>query len=310
MKNLKIAYHILAYLVFIIVIGIAVRKYELLNIILQMRFSDLCYLTLLGLIIIGILSVQLWITLRIFDVRLNHFTSWALSSMNSLFNYVLPAKTGTVFKGIILKNKYGLLYSNYISLLFITNLTVVLSGFVIFLIFAINYHHISLYGSVMMICMILIISVCMYLFETKKIQIKLPIRLGYINKINEGIRICLNNRKKILIILILNYFVIFLSALRLYWCFKYLGGTIKFHQVLYIQLLTSLSFLISITPANIFVKEGIIIAVGNAFTISEELVIAAALIDRAVSIAAIIIAALIALPKYKAELKFDNCNPH
>jgi len=310
MKNLKIVYHILIYIVFFILIGIAVSKYKLQNIILLMKFSDLGYLTLIGLIIIGILSVQLWITLRIFGIRLNHFSSWALSAMNSLFNYVLPAKSGTLFKGIILKNKYGLLYSNYISLLFITNLTVVLSGLIIFLIFAIKYNHISMYGLVLVICISLIFSVCMYLFETKKIQIKLPIRIGYINKINDGIRICLKNGKKIFIILILNYFVIFLSALRLYWCFKYLGGNIKFHQVLYIQILTTLSFLFSLTPANIFVKEGIIIAVGNAFAISEELVIAAALIDRAVSIAAIIIAAIIALPKYKAEFKFDNCNPH
>lgn len=310
LKNIKIAYFIIVYLVFIVLIGIAFHKYKLLNIISQTRLNDLIILSLIGLTIIGLLSLQLWITLKIFCVRLSYFSSWALSSMNSLFNYVLPAKTGTVFKGIILKNKYGLLYSNYISLLFITNLMVLFSGFILFLVFAISYNHINFQGCVLLICIVLLVVVSIYFFEKKKLRINISLNIGYIKKINEGIRICFKNERKILAILILNYFVIFLSALRLYWCFKYLGGNIKLLQVIYMQILTSLSLLFSITPANIFVKEGIIIAVGNAFLINSEVAIAAALLDRAASIASIIIAVVISLPKYKTEMKFVRRNPH
>lgn len=295
---------------FFILIGMALIKYDLLTILNQTSLSDICILILFGLLVAGILSAQLLVSLGIFTVKLTLFTSWALSSMNSLINYVLPAKTGTVFKGIILKNKYGLSYSNYISLLFVINLLVVLSGLFLFLIFAIIYNHISIVGSLLIASITILAIIILYLFETNKLKINLPIRIEYITKINDGIRICLKNKGKILIILSLNYIVIILSAVRLYWCFTSLGVNIKLHQVLYIQLLTSLSFLFSITPANLFVKEGIIIAVGNAFAINGELVIATALMDRATSIASIIIAVIISLPKYKTELKLSYRNPH
>lgn len=308
MKNFKVIYNVLVYCLFFIVIAIAFKKFDLLKIIYRTELRDLIILIIFGLGIIGLLSLQLLITLNVFDLRLKYLTSWSLSSMNSLFNYVLPAKTGTVFKGIILKNKYGLIYANYISLLFVTNLLVVITGFMLFMSFAFNYGHINLYGLSLTVCLTLIVILLIYFSNKTKLLKKYLNNTTYLSKIGNGIKICLKNRRKLFFLLILNYIVIVISALRLYWCFLCLDIQIQFLPVLYIQLLTSLSFLFSITPANLFVKEGIILALGNVFLINAEIAIAAALLDRAMSIVSIIIAVIASLPRYKEELKFVNRN--
>ncbi|EDN67579.1 conserved hypothetical protein, membrane [Beggiatoa sp. PS] len=77
--------------------------------------------------------------------------------------------------------------------------------------------------------------------------------------------------------------LVFLWGLRLYVCFMALGSPIHFYQIMIIQTFVGLSFVISITPGNLGIKEGITVFGASLFGISPTTALLASLVDRAVT---------------------------
>jgi uncharacterized protein (TIRG00374 family) len=78
--------------------------------------------------------------------------------------------------------------------------------------------------------------------------------------------------------------LIFLWGLRLYLCFMAIGEPVNFGQIMIIQTIISLSFVISMTPGNLGIKEGLTAFSANLVGISPTTALLASLIDRAVAI--------------------------
>ena len=78
-----------------------------------------------------------------------------------------------------------------------------------------------------------------------------------------------------------------IMAIRLYVCFLALDYNVKFLEILIIRSIAEFSFLISIVPGNLGIKEGIIVFTAGIFNIQVDQAIAAAVLDRAISLVVI-----------------------
>jgi uncharacterized membrane protein YbhN (UPF0104 family) len=84
------------------------RNVNVLEIALLLALSFLGYLAL---------GLSFRVLLRIFDVSLTFKEWFGLTVVNTMFNYYLPARGGTVVKAYYLKKKYGLSYPHYAALM-------------------------------------------------------------------------------------------------------------------------------------------------------------------------------------------------
>ena len=76
-------------------------------------------LVLLSIGFAGILlnAVQFKIVAKIFSIELNFDEWFGLSSINTMYNYLLPGKAGLAVRGVYLKKKYNFPYSHSASIL-------------------------------------------------------------------------------------------------------------------------------------------------------------------------------------------------
>ncbi|MBM3284967.1 MAG: hypothetical protein FJY81_03770, partial [Candidatus Aminicenantes bacterium] len=78
-----------------------------------------------------------------------------------------------------------------------------------------------------------------------------------------------------------------IMAVRLFLCFRFLNIPVGFMEALIIRSLTEFSFLVSLVPGNLGLKEGLIVFSSSLLNISSEQAILAALLDRVVAMIAI-----------------------
>ena len=300
MKHIKYGLQKYALIAFVVLSCFIVYKFDIIPIILEASPIEFSIIVLITFFISLLLTIQLNIMLRIFNKKLSFWDGWRVTSLNSYFNCVFPAKAGTVFKGLILKKKFGLNYSNYFSLTLVGNLVVFFINIMFFL-FLSRVFFIFQNTIVFIIIAGMIISIiCFFLFSSK-LGALLPKMMNekYYTPLIEGIDRFFKEPKALLNITLINVIILMLTALRLYLCFRFIGQNTSYLISFYIQVLTSISFIFSLTPSNLFIQEGTIIGIGNIFSIDLKTALAAAILDRSGSLIAIIISAALSTSFFK-----------
>jgi uncharacterized protein (TIRG00374 family) len=287
-KNLKNAAFFLvvaAGLAYLIFRGPALRSFlnlDILEILLLLSVSLLAYLVW-GL---GFKSL-----LRIFDVGLA-FTEWfGLTVCNIMFNYYLPARGGLVVKAYFLKKKHGLSYPHYAALtagsVFLVLATASFVGLVIvpFLSAVTGGPFLSLAVAFSLILLGLLLS---GLITNQLLRLKLHRKFNRLNlfllNLREGLSLFSEHKKYTLDFCLLTVLFLLIMAVRLHLCFLALDYGVKFWVVLLIMIITQFSFLISFIPGNLGIKEGVIVFSAGLFGIPADQALAAAILDRAVSL--------------------------
>jgi uncharacterized protein (TIRG00374 family) len=263
---------------------------EKLSLIDSINSEYLILLLVCGIIAYFPISLEFKYEMLLFKIKLKFKEWFGLSLINTMYNYFIPAGGGLFARAYYLKKKYNFDYSKYIALtggasllgfgvasfsaLTLIILKYFLSGF-----FNADLLGISLLlflGS-LLLTLIFILSPNLRLARGWKIFDTLIIGVQRSNNY-------FNSNYKILSYTIFSRFaLIFFMGLRLFFSFKVLDIEVDLISILTIQSLIIFSMVISITPGNIGVKEGIIGLLATMIGIPLKDAILAAAIDRAVA---------------------------
>jgi len=287
MKNLKNYIFILIILLglFFLYIKKAHLKYFLdINVFELIALLAISYL---GFLMLGF---SFKFILKIFALTLSFREWFGLTVCNSMFNYYLPAKGGTIAKAFYLKKYYGFGYSYYISLM--TGSTII--GFAliasigligVFLTYILTDRFLSIFA--ILFSLLLAGSLLSGVLTKFALRLKINIRHKKFNSLvinlKEGISYFRTHRKLTLYFCLFSILFILFMSIRLYICFIALDQDVNFLDILIIRSITEFSFLISLVPGNLGIKEGIIIFSAGIFNIHGDQVVVAVILDRAVS---------------------------
>ena len=281
------------YSIGILLIGITIwflsTQPEVLMSLRQIAWYDLVGLILLSMLIMLILGVQFKYLILIFGLNLP-FREWlGLTAINTMCNYYLPARGGLIVRGAYLKHQYNFPFSRYTSLVMVSQLLMLGVVATLGIIFIVN--SIDIFAENTLPLLGLFSSVLIITLSTYQIMPILAMQSARFDKLKpflqqfmEGLESWRQYRFATLYFSLLMAILIFLWGLRLYVCFAAIGEPVNFGQIMIIQTIISLSFVISITPGNLGVKEGITAFSANLVGISPTTALLASLIDRAVAV--------------------------
>jgi uncharacterized protein (TIRG00374 family) len=228
--------------------------------------------------------------LEVFGIDL-HFKEWfGLTACNAMFNYYVPAKGGTVARAYYLQRHYGLKYSYYASLtaaayLICLVLFSTLGLAALLLNFFLRREFSIILGLILLICfaasILLAISIRFFFSAKKGTGIKKLDRL--MQNIREGLAYFSKDRSPALYFGLYTGAYLLIMSARLFLCFHFLDVKLNFIHALMIRSMTQFSFLVSLIPGNLGIKEGLIVFLSGEFQISSDQAVLAALIDRVVA---------------------------
>ncbi|MEA3494441.1 MAG: lysylphosphatidylglycerol synthase transmembrane domain-containing protein [Bacteroidota bacterium] len=291
MKLLKTFLYILT------IAGIVVFLYFQRNdLMILIKINPLLLSILLGVSILTVFFNALIFktNISIFNIYLKFKIWFGLSASNSMYNYLLPMRGGMALRAIYLKNNHDFPYSKYLSYLsgyYILNFAVaallaLITGFTLKLYTDIN-------------TMILVISFLVFIFFLSFIFIgykfdaeRIPQKNKILNFIKEsivGLKQFKKNKSKVGYIILLQVVFILIMSVRLYLSYYALGIEIDFLKIILIQSFVVFSMVLSVTPGNIGIKEGIIGLSASLFGLSLEEALLGAVLDRMIEMIIIFI---------------------
>jgi uncharacterized membrane protein YbhN (UPF0104 family) len=217
-----------------------------------------------------------------------------LSLTNSMYSYIIPFQGSMLLRAKYLKIRYGFEYSKYaalsggslligfwvagISALFLLLTSYLTTG-------CYNKPLTLLVGSLLILTLALTL-ILWYIPES-------GIRIGWkgfdnpLAQVISGIKVFKTNFKQSIIISITSVLSFLLVGLRLYFSFHAVGVQVGLTNILIVQMVAVFSMVLTITPGNLVIREGIIGLLSNTLGIPIEVAILAATIDRVVGMAII-----------------------
>ncbi len=286
MKNKRNIYKILIYI--IVFIGSVYFLYKSKDEFSELRIQN--YILILPLIILNILffisnGLVTKIIIEIFNVRLS-FKEWlGLSVTNTLGNYISPFRGGSISNALYLKKRYSFSYTSFISMLSGTYIIIFwinsLVGIISLILTNIFY---DIYSSIILILFIFsFISLSFIIIIAPRFP---ATRHTFINKFIQVINDWNIIRKKvdvlfkISLIAVLNIIIMTLMS---YIEFQLIGIKIGLLKLLVISLFSTFSIFLSITPANLGIREAFSIYSGQLLGIPISQVLAVSIIDRLIN---------------------------
>jgi len=275
------------------------RHPELLTSLGHITVVDFIYLVILSILIMFALGIQFKCFILMFNLKLPIHEWFGLTVVNSMLNYYFPAKSGLMMRGAYLKRQYDISLTSYTSSAIVSHLLMLGIVSVLGFLFSMIMASKDLYSNNIILLsfffgVIALLITCFSLFISKlsnMIQFK-SINL-FLQHFSEGLQFWKSNKQTLLTFSMLVVLLIFLWGLRLYVCFISLGQSVDFFKIIIIECLICLSFVISVTPGNLGIKEGITVFIANYLNISPSTALLASLIDRSVEMLMVFIIGLI-----------------
>jgi hypothetical protein len=257
--------------------------------------ANISPVTLILLVVYGIIpflfvALTFKHSIKLFDVSLKFKEWFGLSVANTMYNYFVPARGGLVARAFYLKKKYGLEYSKYASLLggtFLINFLV--ASFSALLLNAINlivndvFFRDIFWVSLILFSGTLSISLLLWFYPQLLIKTGWTRLDNFLKSILEGLKYFKSNYKILGLIALTQVGVIVFMGLRLYFSFLVLDIQIDLLFILIVQSLIVFSMVLSLTPGNLGIKEGIIGLLASMMDIPLKDTIMAAALDRAIA---------------------------
>ncbi len=266
----------------------------------QHNFTPLLHLNIALLLIIfaidlvGIFSNGVFIKLILlpFKKSISYAESFYISLVASVGNFFAPVGAGFGFRGIYLKQKHGLDYADYISILSGNYIIVFLvsSSFGLLALWLLRAQaNPQYYTLLLMFAAIFVGSIALSVVKLPGSRSELgenkgiPARLWRrVRQVNDGWRVISNDRRLMLQLIAITAFNVLLTIVDTKIIVTALHLPISFASLLLLSTLGSLSLFVNITPANLGVKEAIYIFSSSVVGFSTAQLLSVSLIDRAV----------------------------
>lgn len=248
-------------------------------------------LTIAFLTVNGLMTKEL---VSCFGVKIGILESVALSITNTLGNLITPFRGGMVSNAIYLKNRYKFNFANYIAMLSATYVIVFwvnsVIGIIACLVIKVSSGIFSWPIFVLFGTGTLVLSVVL-LFSPEVKESQIPI----LNKITYVLNMWnLISKKKKLIRLIIFYNVLntVLVVGVSFFEFHAVGLNISIGKLVFLSVFSIFSLFLSITPANLGVKEAFAVYSGLIVGIPAAQVIVVSLVDRMLNVLVVLLLCL------------------
>lgn len=250
----------------------------------KLQVGSLFVLGLLNLLFLFINGIFLKVLVRKFDVTIGFFESFCISVITSFGNYTTPFRGGAGFRAVYLKKKYGHSYSDFaagfagnyiINYLAISIVGILCLGYIFYLYHILNLTIAGIFGA------LFILLTCIILFAPSFEEPSNFLLIRF-NQILKGWNLIRKDMKMLLKLTMLSCFNITISTLVLFTAFYAVGLRMDIAKALLMNLLYSMSLLISITPGSLGIAETVLIFSGDVVGVEIAEVLVASLIIRAV----------------------------
>ena len=288
----------LAGIVMLIVISLLLfRQSDQLGALLRLDVNALLILLLLSVFILGVLALQFRFMVWVFGLHLPFREWFGLTAVNSMFSYYLPARAGLFVRGAYLKKKYGFPVADYTALVISTQLiSLVVGGLVGTALVSAYGAESGRYYSLLLVVFAGVTAVGLLVYLIVPGITAIPCKYiwlrDFLRRVKGGFAVWQGHSSGLVIFSSFNLLIVTLRAFRLQLCFYALGIPVDFPEVLIMQLLLSVAFVVSITPGNLGVQEGLIVLCAGFLGVTKDIALAASLLDRAVTVSVIIIAGM------------------
>jgi uncharacterized protein (TIRG00374 family) len=205
-----------------------------------------------------------------------------------MFNYYLPARGGLVVRAYYLKQKYNFPFSHYASLLTATYIIAFFLSGTVGILSTILYkffHGILLKKLLLIFIFLLFCTFVLALLTLLFAKLRITLKHERINNIfqliQQGFVYFFENWQVVIYFSMLHILFLCISAARLYVAFSAIGIEVVSLQMLIIVSLVNFTLLLTLTPGNLGIREGVISFCAYLYGIPPDIAILAALIDRA-----------------------------
>lgn len=251
-------------------------------------WQDWLVLCGISVLIVVALSSLFRTSIQVVGVTLPYTAAFCYSAMNSFFNTILPMKGGLWVRGLYLKQRYGVSWTNYLfvlatgTLIQLGLLAMIAVGF--YLAGRLPLHLPDLPSNIVLGAIALALAIIIVLAIARREQ-----AYEFTKKVARGMRLWIRDPRRFLRYILETLAMHGLTALRLWLAFHFVGTTLTLAEisVLYAALAVGLSW--TVTPGNIGVKEAGIVILAAILGIDTEAAIAASIVDRIASLTITII---------------------
>jgi uncharacterized protein (TIRG00374 family) len=261
--------------------------------LLNIDFKWISILFLLCIFSLVPVALEFNYSSKLFNLHLKAKEWIGLSIINTFYNQILPFSSGLFIRAVYLKKKFDLDYSKYSGVMGVSLILNVFTSCVIALLIGLfGPFEVAYLTEISVSLSIILISCVVFYLSVKKLT-KIDFRMKFVNdfilSVNEGIDLIQENKKFISTILLLQILMNLGFGLRLFLCFWILDLEVSFLIVIFVQSLTMLTTLISITPGNIGIREAVIGNMQVILGVSFEESVLAATLDRIISLIVIMV---------------------
>lgn len=235
----------------------------------------------------------------IFNLPLRAREWFGLSAVNTMYNYLLPARGGMAARALYLKKKYSMPYSDYISLSagsYLLNLfaAAFLAALIsLWFLFAGRLESMAfLYISVFFLVSVSGGIVFSCLFNPDRIPGGNRFA-RFVRETARGLKKFRQNPGIARDMVLLDFLFILSLGLRLFIAYRVLGIPAGYAELVLISSLVAFSLVFSVTPGNIGIKEGIIGVSAGLLGITPEQAVLGAVLDRVVNVISVFAAGLV-----------------
>jgi len=276
-------------------------RIELERVVGLVNIQSIFLLSVISVVISILLSLQLFLSFKIFPPKLYFLECLHLVFNNSLVNALIPFKAGLVLRWMYVKKKYKYSIINYLSNTLSIQLIQLTSALILFIFIALIYQidnkYLNNQNFLIFILTAALICAIIFLFKPRLLI-----------KIISILNILVFNWKKVIAVIFIQILFILLSAGRLYLATIFLNINVQFHQILIIQSLLTIILFTNLTIGNLGIKEGSVYLIAASLGVSGEYMVIAALLDRVASLIPIVVIGSYSTYWLKKALKHSSNN--
>jgi uncharacterized protein (TIRG00374 family) len=266
-------------------------KFDSWHLMSKVNGFDFVFLTILTIVIMLFLGAIFKIEVKIFNIKLAFKHWFGLTMTNTFYNYFMPMRGGLAARAFFMKKHHDFSYSEYSSMLIGSTLVNFLICAIVACLFSFLLIN-EIKESTLFIEYSLLVfgfTLCLILFSVLSNKLTSIFKWKFVQKIlnsfNASIKRYVTNKYAFFLLLALNFTFIFLMSIRLYYVFQILDVQIGFLTILVIRSLVVFSMVISLTPGNFGISEGIIAFLALQSGVDDlDTAILVATIDRFFSI--------------------------
>lgn len=284
MKKVKI----ILYVISIAAIVYFIIKYkDNLAVVLNLNAWELSFLLILGGMAIALQALQFSVITRVISSNIRFLDIMVITSISSMYNYILPASGGGIaVRAALLNRKFNIPWSKVAALMGAFYLSSYFGMTLLLLVTSsIAYCHLSINSEVYLIvigffALLSLFIILLYRWQPNDRSTKNRL-IQFAYNIKAGLDKFKGEYNRIIINICCQIAIVSIFAVKLYFSFYFLEIHISYWNIFLVQSFLSLSLLFSITPGNIGIREGAIVFFAGFLGLSTEHALFGALVDRA-----------------------------